>query len=194
MAKTGCVLHINPLLFCVCAPKICCVFAKKKTPQHLKKTCLFLHKDHYKAGGWEEGKGCCYSVVTESSRGWQRNHLSQPCSLLKLSSSPHSVSNRLTTTGAPLSYFIKYRVLVQVSYSALVYYYYLIFHVRWHWCSWNEQACYTNTVKLNATHSGDQEPLQQLLCLSSPPGEQHCMDEERNQRQTTRRNKRQRKE
>lgn len=122
MAKTGCVLHINPLLFCVCAPKICCVFAKKKQqhPSIWKRS--FLHKDHYKAGG--EGQGCCYSVVTESSRGWQRNHLSQPCSLLKLSSSPHSVSNRLTTTGAPLSYFIKYRVLVQVSYSALVYYYY----------------------------------------------------------------------
>lgn len=66
MAKTGCVLHINPLLFCVCAPKICSVLAKKATPAS-EKDLSFLHKDHYKAGG--EGQGCCYSVVTESSRG-----------------------------------------------------------------------------------------------------------------------------
>lgn len=53
MAKTGCVLHINPLLFCVCAPKICCVFAEE-TPQHLKKICLFYIKTTTKQGGRDE--------------------------------------------------------------------------------------------------------------------------------------------
>lgn len=46
---------------------------------------------------------------------------------------PHSVSNRLTTAGASLNYFNKYRVLVQVSYSGR-----FIIFVSWHWRSWNK--------------------------------------------------------
>ncbi len=102
----------------------CSVYVTPNNGQRL----IYLHKTAIKQGTslmlW------CYYREQQGVTEKPPSPTMQP---IKAFTNPHSVSNRLTTSGASLNYFNKYCVLVQVSCFG-----WFIIFVRWNWWSANK--------------------------------------------------------